>query len=322
MTTIRALRQTLCGVLIAAGVMSLFCLPAAAQQGTDYSKLQIKTTDLGQGVYLLGWQGGDSLVLVGDDGVVLVDTAVAQLADKIKAAIAHLSSKPIRYVIITHAHADHFGGNEVMVKGGAVLIAHDNVRMRMTKGQYIAAFNQTIPPSAPAAIPTITYTNAMTIHVGGETIELIHAPHAHTDSDSLVYFHRANVIHTSGTFGNDQTYTFFDLSSAGSLAGTIAAQEKVLSLANDKTRIIADEGGPSSKAALQASHDSLVEVRARVQALIDAGKNEEAAVAAKPTRDLDVKWVHSGGFITGDVFTRMAYESLKGIKPPTAPKTK
>ena len=322
MTTIRALQKMRRGMLMAAAVLALSCLPAVAQQAIDYSKLEIKTTDLGNGVYLLGWQGGDSLVLVSDDGVVLVDTAVAQLAQKIKAAIAHLSSKPIRYVIITHAHADHFGGNEAMTKAGAVLVAHDNVRSRMLKGQYLAAFNQTIPPSAPAAIPVITYTNAMTIHAGVETIELIHAPRAHTDSDSLVYFHRANVIHTSGTFGNDQTYTFFDLSSDGSLSGTIAAQERVLALANDKTWIIADEGGPSSKAALQASHDSLVIVRARVQALIDAGKSEEEAVATKPLRDLDATWAHPGGFLTGDVFTRMAYESLKGIKPPKAPKPK
>jgi glyoxylase-like metal-dependent hydrolase (beta-lactamase superfamily II) len=305
----------------AAGV-ALLCLPAAAQQGTDYSKLQIKTNNLGHGVYLLGWQGGDSLVLVTSDGVLLVDTAVPQLADKIKAAIAQISSKPLRYVIITHAHADHFGGNEVMAKAGAILVAHDNVRSRMEKGQYLAAFNQTIPPSLPAAIPTLTYSNSMTIHAGAETIELIHVPHAHTDSDSLVFFRKANVIHTSGTFGNDQTYTFFDMSSDGSLSGTIAAQEKVLALANGRTKIIADEGEPSTKAALRASHDSLVEVRARVQKLIDAGESEEQVIAAKPTQDLDLKWVHPGGFLTGDVFTRMAYESLKGIKPPTTPKAK
>jgi cyclase len=305
-----------------AAAVALLCLPAAAQQGTDYSKLQIKTTDMGNGVYLLGWQGGDSLVLVAADGIVLVDTAVPQLADKIRTAIAQLSSKPLRYVIITHAHADHFGGNEVMAKAGAVIVAHDNVRSRMVKGQFLATFNQTIPPSVPAAIPTITYADSMTIHAGAETIELIHAPHAHTDSDSLVFFRKANVIHTSGTFGNDQTYTFFDMSSDGSLDGTIAAQEKVLALANDRTRIIADEGEPSSRAALQASHDSLVKVRARVQKLIDAGKTEDEAVAAKPTRDLDPLWVHSGGFLTGDAYTRMAYESLKGIKPPTTPKVK
>ena len=307
-------------VLIAAAMVALWCSPAAAQPRTDFAKVEIKTTDLGNGVYLLGWGGGDSLVLTGDDGVLIVDASVPQMVGKIQAAAARLSDKPIRFVINTHAHADHFGGNEAMAGAGAIVIAHDNVRIRMEKGQYIAAFNQTIPPSPPGALPVITYADAMTIHVDGETVELIHAPLAHTDSDSLVYFKRADVIHMSGTFGNDATYPFFDLSSGGSLAGMIAAQETALALADDRTRIIADEGEPATKAALQASHDMLVKVRARVQTLIDEGRSEDESVAAKPTRDLDAEWVHPGGFITGDVFTRMAYESLKGIRPPTAPR--
>jgi cyclase len=307
-------------VLIAAAAVALCCSPAAAQPQTDFSKVQIKTTDLGEGVYLLGWGSGDSLVLTGPDGVLLVDASVAPMLDKIKAAIARLSDKPIRFVINTHAHADHFGGNEALAGAGAVIVAQDNVRARMVKGQYIAAFNQTIAPSPPAALPAITYGDAMTIHFDGETIELIHAPHAHTDSDTLVYFRRANVIHASGTFGNDTTYGFYDLSSGGSLAGMIAAEEKILALADDRTRIIADEGEPASKAALQASHDMLVTVRARVRKLIAEGKSEAQAVAAKPTRDLDAKWVPKGGFITGDLYTRMAYQSLKGVQPPTARK--
>ena len=309
-------------VLIAAALAALCGSPAAAQPRTDFSKVQIKTTDLGNGVYLLGWPGGDSLVLTGADGVLLVDASVPQMVDNIKAAIARLSDKPIRYVVNTHAHADHFGGNEALAKAGAVVVAQDNVRGRMAKGWYIAAFNQTIPPSAPGALPAVTYSDAMTIRLDGETVELIHAPMAHTDSDSLVYFRRANVIHASGTFGNDTTYPFYDLSSGGSLAGVIAAEERILSLADDRTRVIADEGEPSSKAAIQASHDMLVTLRANVQKLIDAGMSEEQVVAAKPTRDLDTTWVHQGGFLTGDVAARMAYQSLKGIKPPTAPPAK
>ncbi len=306
-------------VLIAAAIVGLSCLPAAAQPRTDFSKVEVKTTALGEGVYLLGWGSGASLVLTGADGVLLVDASVAQMVDHIEAAVARVSHKPIRFVVNTHAHADHFGGNEALAKAGAVVIAHDNVRRRMAKGWYIAAFNQTIPPSSPGALPTITYVDAMTIHLDGETVELIHAPFAHTDSDSLVYFRRANVIHASGTFGPGQTYPFFDLSSGGSLAGMISAEATILSLADDRTRVIPDEGEPETKAAIQASHDMLVTVRARVQKLIDEGKSEDEAVAAKPTQDLDGQWVHKGGFITGDVMTRLAYESLKGITPPTAP---
>ena len=300
-------------LLFAAALAALSCSAVNAQPKTDYSKLEIKTTDLGHGVYLLGWQGGDSLILVGDDGVLLVDTSVAQMGDKIKAAIASVSDKPIRLVINTHAHADHFGANESMAKGGALIVGHDKLRERMAKGQYIAAFNQTVPPSPPAALPTITYADATTIHFDGETVELFHAPGAHTDSDTLVYFKRANVIHASGTFGGDRSYPFFDMSSGGSLAGVIVAEEKMLSLADGKTKIIPDEGDPGSAEALQASRDMLVTIRTRVQKLIDAGKSEQQAVAAKPTEDLDARWAQKGSFLAGDSITRLAYQSLKGV---------
>ena len=296
---------------IAAASTTLFCSPGVAQPQVDYSKLEIKTTDLSHGVYLLGWQGGDSLILVGDDGVLLVDTSVAQMGDKIQAAIAKVSSKPIKLIINTHAHADHFGANEALAKGGAAIVSHVNLRERMAKGQRIAAFNQTVPPSRPAALPTITYADSMTLHFNGETIQLFHPSNAHTDSDTLVHFERANVIHASGTFGGDGTYPFFDVSSGGSLAGTIAAQEKMLSLADENTRIQADEGEPASTASLRACHDALVTIRARVQKLIDEGKSEDEAVAAKPTSDLDARFVRPGAFLTGDAFTRMAYQSLK-----------
>ena len=291
--------------------------PAVVAQPVDYSKLEIEITDLGNGVHLLGWQGGDSLILTGDDGVLLVDTSVAQMGDKIQAAIAKVSGKPIKVVINTHAHADHFGANEAMAKGGAMIVGHDNLRERMAKGQHIAAFNQTVPPSPPAALPTLTYAEAVTLHFGGDTVHLFHPHDAHTDSDTLVHFERANVIHASGTFGGDGSYPFFDMSSGGSLAGTIAAQEKMLSLADANTRIVPDEGVPGSTAALRACRDALVEIRTRVQKLIDEGKSEDEAVAAKPTKDLDARWVRPGGFLTGDIFTRMAYQSLKS-SPPAA----
>jgi len=302
-------------LLIAAALTTISCSSVLAQQ-VDYSKLEIKTTDLGHGVYLLNWQGGDSLFLVGDDGVLLVDTSVAQMGAKIKAAVARVSTKPIRLVINTHAHADHFGANELMAQGGAVIIGHDALRERMAKGQYLAAFNQTIPPSPPAALPTVTYADAMTIHFDGETVELVHVPGAHTDNDTLVRFKRANVIHASGTIGGNGGYPFFDMSSGGSLAGTIAAEEKMLSLSDDKTRIVADEGDPASTADLKASRDALVMIKARVQKLIDEGKSEAEAISAKPTQDLDARWAPRGGFLSGDVITRMAYQSLKGASPP------
>lgn len=301
-------------------VAAILAAPAsapAAAQGIDYSKLEIKTTDLGRGVYLLGWQGGDSLILVGDDGVLLVDTSVAAMGDKIRAAIAKVSDKPIKLIINTHAHADHFGANEALANGGATIVAHERLRERMANG--FTAFNQAIPPARPAALPTVVFSDSLTLHFDGETIQLFHPPAAHTDSDALVHFKRANVIHASGTIGGDGGYPFFDIPSGGSLAGMIVAEDKMLSLADDNTRIVADEGDPASTATLRASRDMLVALRARVQKLIDEGKSADEAVAAKPTQDFDARWVHQGNFLTGDALTRLAYQSLKGVAPLPAP---
>jgi cyclase len=301
---------------VAATLAALACSPAAAQ-GIDYSRLEITTTDLGQGVYLLNWQGGDSLILVGDEGVLLVDTSVAAMGDKIKAAIAKVSDQPIKLIVNTHAHADHFGANEALAKDGATIVAHANLRERMAKG--FTAFGQPIPPAPAAALPTVVYDDALTLHFDGETVQLFHPPNAHTDSDTLVHFKRANVIHASGTIGGDGGYVFFDIASGGSLAGTIVAQDKMLSLSDDNTRIVADEGPPASTATLKASRDMLVALRARVQQLLDEGKSEDEAVAAKPTKDFDARWVHQGNFLTGDAMTRMAYQSLKATRPSSTP---
>jgi cyclase len=300
-----------------AASLGVACSPAAAQ-GIDYSKLEIKTTDLGQGVYLLGWQGGDSLILVGDDGVLLVDTSVAAMGDKIRAAIAKVTDKPIKLIINTHAHADHFGANEALaIDSDATIVAHERLRERMAQG--FTAFNQAIPPARPAALPTVVFSDSLTLHFDGETIQLFHPPTAHTDSDTLVYFKRANVIHASGTIGGDGGYPFFDIPSGGSLAGMIVAEDKMLSLADGNTRIVADEGDPASTATLKASRDMLVALRARVQQLIDEGKSADEAVAAKPTQDFDAQFVNQGNFLTGDAMTRLAYESLKGARPPPTP---
>lgn len=285
-----------------------FSLPLAAQR-IDYSQLEIKATDLGNGVHLLNWQGGDSLILVGDEGVLLVDTSVAAMGEKIRAAIAKVTDKPIKFIVNTHAHADHFGANEALANDGAVIVAHAALRDRMAKG--FTAFGQAIPPASPAALPTIVYTDSMTLHFNGETIRLYHPPNAHTDSDTLVHFVRANVIHASGTIGGDGGYPFFDAGLGGSLSGTILAQDKMLSVSDENTKIVADEGAPASTAMLKASRDMLVALRDRVQKLIDEGKSEDEAVAAKPTKDFDDEFVHQGNFLTGDAMTRLAYQSLR-----------
>lgn len=307
-------------MIIAMAALACAALPAAAQQRADWSKVQIATTDLGHGVYLLGWGSGDSIVLTGPDGVLLLDTSVPEMGEKIAATVSRISGgKPIRYIINAHAHADHFGSNALLARGGAVIISHENVRKRMVAGQYLAAFNQTIAPSPPEAWPMVTYTDGLTIHMNGETVDLIHVPNAHTDNDTIVRFERADVVHIGGAYGPGGAYPFYDLSSGGSLDGVIAAQERVLGFADANTRLIADEGAPETKSQLQAQHDAMVQVRARVQALIDQGKSEAEAVAARPTADLDAVWVPKGGFLTGDRVVQTAYESLKGLRPGGPP---
>ena len=303
-------------VLTPAGLAALCCAPAFAQPRIDYSKLEIKTTDFGHGVYLLGWQGGDSLILVGDEGVLLVDTSVAQMGDKIKAAIAKVSNKPIKWVVNTHAHADHFGANEAMAKDGALIVAHEGLRERMAKGQYLAAFNQTIPPSPPAALPKVTYADAMTLNIDGETVRAgARAQCAHRQRHARA----------------------LQASERDSCERHIRRRRRVSILRHVVRRLArrddcgrgedalarrrqhedqADEGEPASTEALKATHDMLVALRARVQKLIDEGKSEDEAVAAKPINGLGERWERAGGFLTADVFTRMAYQSLKGIRPP------
>jgi glyoxylase-like metal-dependent hydrolase (beta-lactamase superfamily II) len=174
--------------------------------------------------------------------VLLVDDSYAQLYDKITAAVRRVSDQPIKYVINSHIHGDHHGGNEAMVKAGVTVIAHENVRSRMATGGRDAFSNQPIPPAVPGALPIVTYRDAMTIYFNGETIDLIHAPPSHTDSDTIVYFRNANVIFVGGIYGNNLNYPFIDIGMGGSLAGVIAAEEMILPMIDDNTKIFADQG--------------------------------------------------------------------------------
>jgi glyoxylase-like metal-dependent hydrolase (beta-lactamase superfamily II) len=257
-------------------------------------------------------------VLTGPDGVLVVDTQFAAMADKIKAAIAKVSDKPLKFVIDTHWHGDHIGGNEPMAQAGALVISQENVRARMAKGQWNARSNSMTPPAAPGALPAFTYGEELTLHFDGETVRVIHAPAAHTDGDSLIYFTDANVLHVGDVYRNTG-YPFIDLASGGTLAGTITAYEKILAMIDDKSKVIPGHGPLAKKKDIQASHDMLVLVRDRVQKLIDADKSEDEIVAAAPTKDIDKKWTGKGGFVTGEVMVRQTYESIKGILPPTGP---
>jgi glyoxylase-like metal-dependent hydrolase (beta-lactamase superfamily II) len=294
-------RAALPAVLLAAAA-----LPLAAQAGLD--TVTIQTIPAGRGVYMLRGAGGNIALAVGSDAAFLVDDQYAPLTPKILAAIKAVTDKPVRFLVNTHWHGDHTGGNENMAGAGAIIVAHDNVRTRMSTKQFNALFNRTTPPSPRAALPIITFSASVAFYLDDETIHVVHVPPAHTDGDALVHFTRANVIHMGDTFFNG-TYPFVDLSSGGSFEGMIAAVNAALPYLNDSTRVIPGHGPLGGKAELLAYRDVLVKIRDRVAALIREGKTREQVIAAKPGAEWDATW--GAGFMKPDVFLGIVYESMK-----------
>ncbi len=289
-------------VAIATGVLS-----ATSTYARDFSKVEIKTTKLAEGVYMLRGAGGNIGVLIGDDGVFLIDDQFAPLTKKIKAAIAPLSNKPIRFVLNTHWHFDHTGGNENFGKSGTIIVAHDNVRTTMSKDQFIAAFNKKVPAAAKIALPTITFNDSTTFHLNGEVLHVKHLAPGHTDGDSIVRFRNANVIHTGDLFFNG-FYPFIDVQHGGSINGLIVDVAAILAFANDATKIIPGHGPLATKAELTAYRDMLLVVRDNVKKLVDAGKSEAEVIAARPTASLDARW--GNGFLKPDKFVKIVYSDL------------
>jgi glyoxylase-like metal-dependent hydrolase (beta-lactamase superfamily II) len=292
--------------LVGSALALALTAPVVAQQ--DFAAVKIETQQIGDGLFMLMGSGGNMALSTGPDGAVLVDTEYAPLNAKILAAVKQAGGGAVKFVVNTHWHGDHTGGNEPLGKAGAEIIAHNNVRVRMSTEQFMAAMNQKIPPAPAAALPTITFPTRATFHWNGNTVNVIHMAPAHTDGDSIVHFTNANVIHTGDTFVKDQ-YPFIDLSSAGSLDGFIAATEAVLARSDANTKIIPGHGDLANRGDVQRFHDMLVKVRGNVKTLIDQGKTEEEVLAAKPTAEFDAAW--GGGFMNAESFTRFSYQSLK-----------
>ena len=278
--------------------------PVLAQ---DMANVQIQIVDVAEGVYMLVGRGGNIGVSAGDDGVFLIDDQFAPLTEKIKAAVATKSDQPIRFVVNTHWHGDHVGGNENMGEAGAILVAHENVRTRMSTAQFNEVFNRTTPPSPPGALPVITFTDALTFHWNDDDLHVFHVEHAHTDGDAIIHFKKANAVHMGDTYFNG-TYPFIDISSGGKIDGVIAAADVVLALSDNATKIMPGHGPLSNKAELQAYRDMLATARDRIQALVSEGKSRDEVVAARPTSDLDAEW--GGGFMQPDVWVGLVYLSL------------
>lgn len=283
--------------------------PALAQP--DWSAVEVKSQKIADGLYMLQGAGGNVGLSTGADGAFVIDDQYAPLSEKIIAAIRKETDQPIAFVLNTHWHGDHTGGNEALGATGAYIVAHDNVRKRLKEG--LTFSNGEAEPPAPAgALPVITFSDKTTFYWNGREIHVFHPAPAHTDGDAIVDFRDANVVHMGDVFFNGN-YPFVDLDSGGDLDGYIAAQEAVLAITDKKTKIIPGHGPLASKKDLQSTVDMLKDVRARIQALIDAGKSEDEAVAADPLADLNPEW--SWEFITGETMTRAAYRSLSRAKP-------
>ena len=288
-----------------AAVLALAAAPALAQQ-QDFSKVEVKAEKVAEGVYMLTGAGGNVGLSVGRDGAFVVDAQFAALTDKILAAIRAIDPEPVRFVVNTHLHGDHVGGNENMGKAGAILVAHENVRKRLSVEQTNALGRKT-PPSPEGALPVLTYADVLTLHWNGDEIRLTHVPPAHTDGDTVVRFVKADVVHIGNLFFNGG-YPFVDTGSGRQIDGVIAAADQVLEASGEKTRIIPGHGPLATRADLQAYRDTLQTLRDRIAKLKAEGKSRDEVIAAKPTADHDAKW--GTGFMKGDTFTGLVYDSL------------
>lgn len=292
-------------LLVLIGGITFFSQVTSSAQ-RDFSKVEITTEKVADNLYVLFGSGGNIAIFTGPDGVVMVDDQYAPLSEKIEAAIEKITDQPVKYLLNTHWHGDHTGGNENFGNKGATIIAHDNVRERMSKEQTMKAFSRTVPASPKAALPVLTFSDDMTLHINEEAILAIHVHNAHTDGDALMYFTESNVLHMGDTYFNGR-FPFIDLSSNGSIDGIIKAANQALFIIDDDTKIIPGHGAMSNKKELMAYRDTLIGVRTKVKKAVDKGMTIEEIKAAKFLEGLD-DW--GSGFINGDRFLDILFSDF------------
>ena len=284
-------------------VIALYSVAAFAQQ--DFSKVEVKATKVAGTVYMLTGVGGNIGASVGDDGIVVIDDQFAALAPKIVQALNAITDKPIKFIINTHYHGDHTGGNEIFARSGTI-IAHDNVRKRLAAGS--SARGRATPAAPRIALPVVTFNDTATIHVNGEDIRAVHFPHGHTDGDAVIYFSQSNVVHMGDDFFNGH-FPFIDTENGGSAKGMIANVDKVLSTLPDDVKVIPGHGELSDKAGLRRFVDMLRGTSGAVEKAMKAGRTLDQMKTDK----ILAQWEEWGKdwFVNAEGFTEMLYNVLK-----------
>jgi cyclase len=291
----------------------LGCSPhyCGSRSATGLLQVQIKTTRIAGNFYTLEGQGGTIGVLAGPDGVLMVDAQFAPLSDKIVAAIKQISDGRIRFLINTHVHGDHTGGNENIGKLGATILARENLRARLMKPAPLANGQPGVPAPA-VALPMVTYDAPLTIHMNGEDVQLVPVPVAHTDGDTMVYFPNANVIMT-GDFYRSTGYPNIDRANGGTMNGMLAGFDAIVRLGKPDTKVIPGHGAIVDKAAVTAHKQMMMAVRDKVAAFVRQNKTQEDVIAAKPTTDFDAT-VAGATAATADRFVGQLYQELKNAR--------
>lgn len=283
--------------------LALASLATSASAQRDWSAVEIRAERIAPGIAVLFGAGGNIGVSYGEDGTILVDDQFAPLTEKIQAAVAELEATPVRYLINTHFHGDHTGGNENFGKAGATIFAHHNVRVRLSEGR---AGERPIPPAPKEALPVVTYEQGVTLNVNGDTVDVIFTGGGHTDGDSVVHWREDNVIHMGDLYFNIPGYPFIDTRSGGNVINAMNTLDQVIRSIDDETKVIPGHGPMSNKAELLAYRAMVGRAVDLVRALKDEGKTLEETVAAKPLADFN----RGEGFIGPDQFVTAIYESL------------
>jgi len=266
--------------------------PPALAQNDDFASVEITVHEVAENLYYLEGRGGNIGVLTGEDGIVLIDDQFAPLTEKIIAAVESVSDRDILYLINTHVHPDHTGGNENFGNLGVPILAHDNVRLRLSRGIRGG------PPSPAAALPVITYSESTTLFFNGEEIRIVKVPNAHTDGDSVIHFVNADVIHTGDVY-RTTGYPRIDADNGGTAAGTIEALDAIIEMAGADTTILPGHGVLATRDDVQEFRDMVAQVYERVKPMVEQGMSLEQVTAAAPTEDLDARWGDPAGFLPG-----------------------